>query len=308
MRTFTLIIFIISVSHFSLAQNPYEVHPKTEINKNSEKSLTEEEKFVIQNFPFIHMADWKTGMRFIIEPDVGSRTKLNLSRYKKSGSDAPGPLQSEYQGKIFSIVTLEERQISCPRGKCTRTYIIMECEGTKFEYEVLGSIDELREKEGFTTIDNMIYVDEIDKAREVLIGKNLYLLHDLLSLHQTKFIPVTITNVGMGSALLSRPVKIIYTNESGKEYSIEIKLSGINVKGKGGKQFQEIFSFENPKDNYPNIADAIWSLIQNGKVVTGMTEKECELSWGKPQEINTTITGSDRRQQWVYFFNKLFVF
>lgn len=298
---------VIWLSFLSLilnAQNPYDVQPKTETHKESEQIQTKEEKFVSENFPFIHMADWKPGMRFMVEPDKyadqGSRSELKLSRYKKSGSNATGPLQKDYQGKIFTVVNLEERKVSCPIGRCTRTYVILECEGTKFEYEFIGSLEEMRQSESFASIDKLIYLDEIDKARELLINKNLYLLKDPLSTHQTQLIPVTITNIGIGTTILSGPIKIIYTTESGKEYSIEVKLSGTNVYSKAGRTFQDIFAYENPRNSYPDISDEIWGLIQNGKLKIGMTEKECELSWGKPEKINVTVSDSGRQQQWVY--------
>lgn len=301
---FSLIIYITWTSISCFGQNPYEVQPKRVNSAQTEKDATKEDKFVAENFPFIHMADWKSGMRFMVEKDkyayLGSRTQLKLNKYKKSSSNSPGLLQKDYQGKIFTVVTLEERQVSCPRGRCTRTYVIMECEGKKFEYEFIGSIEEMRQKDVFTTIDNLIYIDEIDKTREVLVNKKLYFLKDALSPHQTQFIPVTITNVGLGSTLLYAPIKIIYATDSGKEYEIELKLSGTNVKSNGGKTFQEIFSFDNPKDKYPDISEEIWGLIQKGKVRIGMTEKECELSWGKPKKINTTVSSSGRQQQWVY--------
>lgn len=304
MKSRLLFICIVNISLLSFGQNAYEVQPKQTNYNETKKELSEEEKFIDENFPFIHMADWRQGMRFMVETDkyaeLGSRTELRFSKYKKSGPNAVRPLQKDYQGKIFTVINLEERLVSCPRGRCTRTYVVMECEGNKFEYEFIGSIDEMRQKDVFTTIDKLICIDEIDKARELLINKKLFFLKDPLSAHQTQFIPVTITNVGMGSTLLYGPIKIIYAVESGKEYEIELKLSGTNIYSGGGKKFNDVFRFNNPKNKYPEISEEIWKLIQNGKVRIGMTEKECELSWGKPEKINTTVLSSGKQEQWVY--------
>lgn len=43
-----------------------------------------------------------------------------------------------------------------------------------------------------------------------------------------------------------------------------------------------------------------WALILNGKVKVGMTKEMCELSWGKPKDINQTITEGKNSEQWVY--------
>ncbi len=41
-------------------------------------------------------------------------------------------------------------------------------------------------------------------------------------------------------------------------------------------------------------------LIAQHKVAVGMTEAEVQRSWGPPDDINTTIRQSGRREQWVY--------
>lgn len=49
-----------------------------------------------------------------------------------------------------------------------------------------------------------------------------------------------------------------------------------------------------------------WSKILNGNVSIGMTKEMCELSWGKPQKINETVTAGRTLEQWVYKSNYLY--
>lgn len=49
-----------------------------------------------------------------------------------------------------------------------------------------------------------------------------------------------------------------------------------------------------------------WYLILAGKVKIGMTTEMCELSWGKPKDINQTITEGKNTEQWVYSDNYLY--
>jgi hypothetical protein len=308
MKYFIALIYWASISVYAFGQNPYEVKPKSDEPKKTELTQTGDEKFISENFPFIHMADWKPGMRFIVETDEHefSRNELRLYKYKKSKSNFSGILQKDYQGKIFTLTALEERQVSCPKGRCTRTYVVFDCDGKKFEYEFIGSIYEMRQHDVSTTIDYLIYIDEIDKARELLMNKKLYFLNDPLSRH-SKFIPITITNIGIGSTLFHTPVKIVYLTESGKEYSIDIKLSGINTNSVSESgYFYEKFSFENPREKHPEISDETWVLIQNGEVKIGMTEEECRLSWGTPKRYNRNINSRERIDQWVYFSSYLY--
>ncbi|MFA6978766.1 MAG: hypothetical protein WC209_05530 [Ignavibacteriaceae bacterium] len=49
-----------------------------------------------------------------------------------------------------------------------------------------------------------------------------------------------------------------------------------------------------------------WRKILDGKVKIGMTKEMCELSWGKPQSVNETITSGKKNEQWVYADNYLY--
>ncbi|MCR5623181.1 MAG: hypothetical protein K6G18_15175 [Treponema sp.] len=46
--------------------------------------------------------------------------------------------------------------------------------------------------------------------------------------------------------------------------------------------------------------------ILEGKVNLGMTREECELSWGKPKDINRTTNKYGTSEQWVYSDNYLY--
>lgn len=293
------LLFALSTQLIS-AQNPYVIEKKSEQPK-VDLALSSEQTFIAENFPFIHMADWTKGMRFMVEQRYSTdsdnpaiTSKLDLKPLKKRSTEI---LQKDFEYKIFTVERLEERQVSCPRGRCPRTYIIMNCEGSEYEYEYIGSRDEMRKSNVFTTIKKLIYLDDIDRAKQLLIDKHLYIIRNIYSIHP-RFIPVTITNIGIDRS--NEPVKIVYTTDAGKEYTTSVVLSGTNVSIKLDRDFSKIFSFDDPRQLYPKISDNTWELIQNSKVSIGMTEKECELSWGKPEKINTSINGTGVLKQWVY--------
>ena len=56
----------------------------------------------------------------------------------------------------------------------------------------------------------------------------------------------------------------------------------------------------NPKLKYPNISNANWLLIQSGDLKLGMTKLECELSYGAPDDINSTSNKLGSSEQWIY--------
>lgn len=67
-----------------------------------------------------------------------------------------------------------------------------------------------------------------------------------------------------------------------------------------------IFSYAKAVKYRKRFGTQKWNTILNGKVSIGMTKEMCELSWGKPESINSTITSYGKREQWVYDSNYLY--
>lgn len=224
----------------------------------SEIKISEEEEFVIENFPTILMADWKTGMRFIVEPDkynIGFELNLKPQNKKNKISMAV----KNFELKIFTVIGIEERNVSCPKGECKRTYVIFECDGENYEYEYIGGgLEDLRKATVFNTIYKFIYLDEIDRAKKLLLGKQLFFkankyysdLTDKSFIDKSILgkIPIEIVNIELGTQFA--PVKIIFKHKGDDtEYYYLTKFSKTN-EGVGvldsytGDWFYNAFSFK----------------------------------------------------------------
>jgi hypothetical protein len=312
-----LLLILLCLPFIGFGQNPYIVETKNNKSEIKEK-LSEEEAFIINHFPFKHITEWENGMGFMVGQKTKYKTDINLYPYKSKQSYSNKLNYLDFEFKIFYVTTVEEKIVNCPRGKCTRTYVVFECEGKKYKsYEMTGSVEELRSKKKalFSTISSLVNIDEIDKAKELLVDTHLYIMNNLwiedadndlgyTQFKGKKFLKVKITQIGLGNSL--NPVKIIFKVPDGNEYSRKVSFSGINSQKEFLSKFSDIFSFSNPKDKYPEINNEIWSIIQEGKVRIGMTRLECELSWGNPKEINETIFDSEKNEQWVYSDNYLY--
>ncbi|MDD2307711.1 MAG: hypothetical protein PHP53_23615 [Prolixibacteraceae bacterium] len=297
-----------------IAQNPYDVHQT--IIKAETITIPKEKQFVEQNFPYIPMNKWKEGMRFIVpyneEYDKGQgihgmipytkSTKLNLKYISKE----------EFKWKIFTFKYSEYRNDGY-------LYLIFDCDGNKFVYNSYHKENDFNNVEdGF--INGLVYVDEIDRAKEVLLNMKIYITNNdwydenatksnyLRPEKSKKFCPVTIVKIGIGVLSDITPVRIVFRTELGNEFYRDIKFSNTNnlycgkiesyKEERANKDmFYNVFTFDDPYLSHPNISNEIWSKIQEGVVAIGMTEEECTLSWGKPKEINRSSYGSD---QWVY--------
>ena len=313
MKNFTIVLTVSLYATVTFGQtNPYDVVTKPAKKESSENSSKSD---FTKKFPYVNMVDWKSGMRFMTEPirdkSMSSFSQINLSPYQSKNSYSGQIKQADFAWKTFTYKGLEVRVVSCPRGTCKRTYLLFDCDGVKYEHEYVGDTSELRQADNLSSIDNLVYVDEVDSVKTLLVGKTIYIMtskwmkddetgRGRYSFSNPKFVAVTVTSVGLGSQ--DGPSKLVFKQtEAEAEAYLNIRLSGINkASGVFGFDFDQIFQFEDPKLKYPAISLEVWASIQNGRAIVGMTREECELSWGKPNDINKTITGNDITEQWVY--------
>lgn len=71
------------------------------------------------------------------------------------------------------------------------------------------------------------------------------------------------------------------------------------------KEFN-IYSVKDAENYKKKFGVTNWNNLLLGKVTLGMTKEMCELSWGKPDNINRTISSGRKSEQWVYENNFLY--
>jgi hypothetical protein len=91
--------------------------------------------------------------------------------------------------------------------------------------------------------------------------------------------------------------RFILKAPSGEEGFMDVSLSGTNSGDKG--DFNDYFLTEDPRKTH-RWPEKVWSTIEEKKVFIGMTAEQACMSWGKPKDINRTISGGNVREQWVY--------
>jgi hypothetical protein len=158
------------------------------------------------------------------------------------------------------------------------------------------------------TVGGIAPLADINNARLKYLGKTLCRIRGsiLTYNHKTekfgtvnfkRYAPVKVVNVVAGWDDMS-PVRFILQTPSGEEGFIDVSLSGTNVSS-GRGNFDDWFLVEDPRKTY-RWPEKIWSAIEGGRVLTGMTAEQARMSWGKPKEVNRTITGTSTHEQWVY--------
>ena len=238
------------------AQNDYIVTtPSTQ-----EIPVGEEEQFIKNNFPLQPLCKWTPGMKFMFVPSTRNMFLPTLSSYDTD----KGIDNSLLKHKILTFTGTEEKAQNISTGTNYSTRFVFECEGGKYYYDIKNMrLDEICEKAPRTGINGLVYLKDVDTAKELLVGKTVYIQSESAQVddannysgYQDIAIPVnteaTITAIGVGSQ--AYPVKIVFKDTQGHSYYLEVALSrtnsGMDLNDFQGekrmKYFSNAFSFTN---------------------------------------------------------------
>lgn len=230
----TVALFLISLccgTSYITAQNNYIVAtPSTQ-----ENSLSEEELFIKNNFPLYPLCKWTPGMKFMFAPSARDMFLPTLSYYD-TDKDVDN---SMLKHKILTFTGTEEKSQDLPSGTRYSTRFIFECEGKKYCHNIKNMrLNEICEKTPRACINGLVYLKDVDTAKELLTGKTIYIQSESVRVDDANSysgyldvaIPVnmeaTITAVGVGSQ--AYPVKIIFKDAQEHHYYLEVALSRTN--------------------------------------------------------------------------------
>lgn len=111
-----------------------------------------------------------------------------------------------------------------------------------------------------------------------------------------RHIPVTVTRVEAGTVM--RPLRVWFVRAGDStEYSVLLTYGeGIT----STRNFDYVFSFTNPRNEYPSITDATWDNIIHSQVAVGMSRDECRLALGAPTRLQRGLTTAAQVEHWSY--------
>lgn len=238
------------------AQNDYIVTtPSTQ-----EIPVSEEEQFIKSNFPLQPLCKWTPGMKFMFAPSTRDMFLPTLSNYDTD----KGVDNSLLKHKILTFTGTEEKAQNISNSTNYSTRFIFECEGEKYYYDIKNMrLDEICEKAPRACVNGLVYLKDVDTAKNLLIGKTIYIQSESVRVddannysgYRDVAIPInmeaTITAVGVGSQ--TYPAKIIFKDAQGHSYYLEVALSrtnsGMDLNDFQGekrmKYFSNVISFTN---------------------------------------------------------------
>lgn len=127
-----------------------------------------------------------------------------------------------------------------------------------------------------------------------------------------KFQPATILNVMVGAGQAGA-IDFVLQFKDGQEGLAAVTLSASNTApefletlkrlGKKECSLDAMFFTEDPRLTRKWHAD-VWSAIENGQILVGMTVDQVILAWGEPKSVNNTKNEMLNLSQWVYSGNR----
>ena len=263
-----------------------ESTPKISIDDSADKTatiITEEQKLLshIQRQPF---DKWQKGKEFVVTDN-----KISLI-FNSSPISLVGDTIKYCEYTTFTSVDgSTATQIFFTNSNCdTLSYIVN------------SSPQKLAANKSFE-IPFTVQLDMINDVKEILLNNKYYIITPLAydaddnNISQPKYIQVTINDVTTGNHLY--PIKISYTNEFNKSANVYMTV-GNEIQST--RNFETLFSLNNPRLKYPKITESHWNNIVNNMVTLGMTKEECRLSLGSPTSVERLPSYSGVIEFWKY--------
>lgn len=220
--------------------------------------------------------------RIIVKVQGGGRNKIeDLNNYfVRFKSFRPGSINFSTGELVKALLTFETD------------------DGTTLTYECKSNADCIR-------LPYLFNVKDIEIARIVLIGVKIWGTRDT----RFPYSPLTIIGVGIGKSTKYQH-EILVIDSQGEKHSLQTNLSLTNSLTLEDEDnlFIDHYKFSNPEKAFPRIPKSDWNLIRQGRIRIGMSKDACKLSWGEPDDINTSRGSWGVHEQWVYPRNKYVYF
>lgn len=210
------------------------------VTTTSQKSVagTAEERFVEDNFRFYSLCNWTPGMKFMYIIEEKFNFIPTFSDYKTETQVD----NNFFHHKIMVFEGVEERENDKQGRSFVSTRFVFSTNGEKYYHEIKSQrLNEICIKSPRSYIKGLVYLDDIDKARSLLLGRTVYTkvktlrVDDANSANGYREITssdndnkaVRINAIGVGSR--EAPVKIVLADNEGRTYFVEVALSTTNT-------------------------------------------------------------------------------
>lgn len=268
----------------------------SEVKKEKATGRTPEQDF-LRNIKPVPPKDWKPGKAFKV-------TDSRIYRIFSLSPDDTAPLT----GKNLYYKSMAPAK-SLTGDDATEIVFTDDC-GIEYNYCLNGVTSEKLDTITSLDIPFTVDLDIVDEIRNALVGKSYYIKtpawyrpEDMSKINGLRQIQVHIDSVLPGDSYFpailcfSIPDEKLAQRLDGKSFAVYMSVGESRV---ATRNFDTLFSFNNPRKEHPEITNDIWALIISSKVKEGMTREECRLALGTAPEILRTPSYGGMREVWSY--------
>lgn len=283
--------YIIAVSSLTGCFTGVESTPKiTPKELKKQKIVTTPESRLLRDIGAQAPSEWKPGKQFYIADARAARGAWRVDPLSASDS---------IEGRIAVL-----RAIDTVPSLTGRPDV-------QLSFDVPGSDITMDFRPGFTldqwngltsfTLPHFIDMDVVTDVRNTLRGNTYYILparrlgFDGVDTVGTRYVPVTVVDVL--PATEATPLRVVFADDEGHVASVPMTIGDATT---ARRNFETIFSIENPRLKYKHIADDTWQLIRHSRVRAGMTPEECRLALGSPDSYTRIPTTAGMVERWSY--------
>lgn len=157
-----------------------------------------------------------------------------------------------------------------------------------------------------------IEMNLVNEADRLLRGRTLFVVtpmwYDSIGAHTVsggrRHIAVHVDSVMPGNAVF--PALVVFTpSDEARQYALYMS---VGARSNATRNFHTLFSFTDPRLEYPAISPEVWEKITRSQVQLEMTADECRLALGAPRLIRQLPTTAGMVEQWVYDDGKYLMF
>lgn len=294
-KIFTLVVVALAIFGLTGCFTGVESTPKitykdVKHNKASDSSAEQQLASTFSTEPF---ANWHIGKRFYV-----ASPKISLAFQAPAGTAMPSLGDTIRMSGISENVGL------------TGDALVDIVFDSTYVYRTNTPFEELKNRD-YLEVPFTIDLDLVDKVANTLKGRRLYVRTPLWftldgeAYAGRKFVEVEINDVLPANEVY--PLKVVFNDDKGEKHTL-FMTAALGSSRFVSRDFASLFSFGNPKENYPAITEQMWQNIVNTRPAVGMTKPEASLAIGTPQSIDRGHNQSSAYERWNYTDGRYLIF
>jgi len=265
---------------------------KITLTKEDRKALapTPEDIFMdtVKSLP---LKDWAPGKTFYVADDKSSLVYDNIT----------DPAKRTTTPKSGDTLYYEQTGTRLMPDGSQRAVVYFISNGTRYAYNTGQTPEKALTETTSDKLPMIIDLEMVEASRRLLKGRHLWtrtpLRYDSTGarINGLKFIEVVVSDVQPGDMVF--PLNLQVKDPSGRPQWLKINYGNTGIES---RSFSNLFYLSDIRQKYPQISDTNWILIQQGKVIDGMTKEECRLSLGAPSDVDKGHDYSQTLDLWKY--------